>query len=226
MRRRATTSPESARTFVFGGAGRLVINDSTPGTGVSVKFNKRYVGSSDVNTASSASVSIMSVNGTYNGAAIVDLDLPNQLYVPASQVQGASTVPATQPNNVASTNVSSANPLLPAPPMVDISMISLNPMTVSIPGYVSVPQGTVNVSALPTSKAGKDVQMIGGILAAQVVLSADRPATFVFGAINAIVQKTFKIESVSATARSKSTAIVQVNSIGTYYVNSWEVQSN
>ncbi|MGZ4725171.1 MAG: hypothetical protein ACXV8L_13275, partial [Ilumatobacteraceae bacterium] len=34
-------------TFVFGAAGRLVINDSTPGTGVSVKFNNRYVGPTD-----------------------------------------------------------------------------------------------------------------------------------------------------------------------------------
>jgi hypothetical protein len=213
-------------TFVFGGAGRLIINDVAAGSGVSVKFNKRYVGSSDVNSASSASVSIMSVNGVYNGAAIVDLDRVDQLYVPASQIQGASTVPATQTNNVASTNVSSSDPLLPAFPMVDISMVSLNPMTVSIPGYISVPQGTVNISTLPTAKAGKNVEIIGGVLAAQVLLGTERPATFAFGAINAIVQKTFKIESVSSSARSISTAIVQVNSIGTYYVNSWEVQSD
>jgi hypothetical protein len=168
----------------------------------------------------------MSVNGVYNGAAIVDLDRVDQLYVPASQIQGASTVPATQTNNVASTNVSSSDPLLPAFPMVDISMVSLNPMTVSIPGYISVPQGTVNISTLPTAKAGKNVEIIGGVLAAQVLLGTERPATFAFGAINAIVQKTFKIESVSSSARSISTAIVQVNSIGTYYVNSWEVQSD
>jgi hypothetical protein len=228
----ATNAPTShnitgvGATFVFGSAGRLIINDTTPGTGVSVKFNKRYVGSSDVNTASSASVSIMSVNGVYNGTAIVDLDRVDQLYVPASQVQGASTVPATQPNNVASTNVSSSDPLLAAPPMDDISLVSIKPVTVSIPGYISVPQGTVNISTLLTAKAGKDVQIIGGILAAQVLLGTERPATFAFGAINAIVQKTFKIETVSSSARSISTAIVQVNSIGTYYVNSWEVQSD
>jgi hypothetical protein len=211
-------------TFVFGGAGRLIVNDLTPGTGVSVKFNKRYVGATDVTTASSASVSIMSVNGTYNGTAIADLDLPGQLYVPASQVQGTTTVTATQPNFHASTNISSADPLLPAPPMVDIALTSTRPVTVSIPGYIAVPQGTVNVSTLPTATAGKDVQIIGGVLAAQVAFTADRPASFVFGAVNAVVQKTFKIESVSSSARSKSTAIVQVNSIGTYYVNSWEVQ--
>ncbi|MEP7201931.1 MAG: hypothetical protein ABI894_04935 [Ilumatobacteraceae bacterium] len=213
-------------TFVFGAGGRLIINDVGTTTGLGVKFNKRYVGSTDVNTASSASVSIMSVNGTYNGSANVDLDLPNQLFVPASQVQGASTVPATSPNNKPSTNVSSANPLLPAPPMVDISLTSLKPVSIAIPGYVSVPQGTINVSTLPTATAAKDVQIIGGVLSAQIILSTDRPATFQFGAINAVVQKTFKIVSVSSTDRSKSTAIVQVNSIGTYYVNSWEVQTS
>jgi hypothetical protein len=211
-------------TLIFGGGGRLIINDQGVGSSVSVKFNKRYVGATDVATASSASVSIMSVNGFDNGTALVDLDLPNQLYVPLSQVQGATTIPVTKPNFHPSTNISSAIPLLPAPPMVDISFTTTKPVTVSIPGYVSVPQGTVNVSTLLTAKTGKDVQIIGGILAAQVAITPDRPATFVFGAINAVVQKTFKIETISSTNRSKSTAIVQVNSIGTYYVNSWEVQ--
>jgi hypothetical protein len=62
------------------------------------------------------------------------------------------------------------------------------------------------------------------VLTAQPILSIDRPAAFTFGAVNAVVQKTFKVVSTTTTSRSVSTAIVQVNSIGTYYVNSWEVQ--
>ncbi|MGZ7087809.1 MAG: hypothetical protein ACXVIH_15890, partial [Ilumatobacteraceae bacterium] len=91
-------------------------------------------------------------------------------------------------------------------------------------GYVAAPQGTVNVNTLPTAVAGKDIEIQGGVLTAQAIISTQRPATFVFGSINAVVQKTFKLVTTTTTSRSVSTAIVQVNSIGTYYVNSWEVQ--
>ena len=213
-------------TFVFGAGGRLLINDSTPGSGVSVKFNNRYVGATDVNTVSSAGVSIMTVNGKLNAllTGIDPLDLPGQLYVPASLVGSATPTVAVPPSFNPSTNVSSADPLLPAPPMVDISLATAAPVTVYIPGHIAVPQGTVNITTLPTGTAGKDIELVGGIVAAQVGITVDRPSTFVFGAVNAVVQKTFKIETTMTGARSKSTAIVQVNNIGTYYVNSWEVQ--
>jgi hypothetical protein len=211
-------------TFVFGGAGRLIVNDSVPGSGVDVKFNSRYVGGTDVSTVSSAGVSIMTVNGELSGPDIIALDRPGQLHVPAPLIQGATQTPASPPNFIPSTNVSTASPLPPALPMVDVSLSTATPVTLSIPGYVAVPQGTVNVTTTPAGSPNKDIEIVGGILAAQVVLSTDRPSTFVFGAINAVVQKTFKIVSVTANSRSKSTAIVQVNSIGTYYVNSWEVQ--
>ena len=214
-------------TLIFGAAGRLVINDSTPGTGVSVKFNNRYVGPTDVSTASSAGVSIMTVNGVYVDPDIVDLDLPGQLHVPASQVGGATPTPATSPNFNPSTNVSSANPLSPSLPIVDITLSTAEPVTVQVPGYTSAPQGTVNVNTTtPAAAAGKDIEIAGGVLAAQAIISTQRPATFVFGAINAVVQKTFRLVTTTTDARSVSTAVVQVNSIGTYYVNSWEVQAN
>ena len=213
-------------TFIFGAAGRLVINDTTPGTGVSVKFNNRYVGPTDVSTSSSAGVSIMTVNGVLASPDIVNLDLPGQLFVPASLVGGTTPAPATSPNYNPSTLVSSANPLTPAPPIVDISLATPTPATVLIPGYVAAPQGTVNVNTLPTAAAGKDIEIEGGILTAQAVISLQRPSTFVFGSINAVVQKTFKLVTTTTSTRSVSTAIVQVNSIGTYYVNSWEVQAN
>jgi hypothetical protein len=222
-------------TFLFGGAGRLIINDSGAGADVSVRFNKRYVGGTDVSTISSAGVSIMTVNGKLNptGTAIDPLDLTDplvrptgQLYVPAPLVQGATESPATPANFLPSTVISSGDPLLPAFPMVDVSLSTSKPVTVEIPGYVAVPQGTINVTTTPAGTANKDVQITGGILAAQVLLTAARPSTFVFGAVNAVVQKTLKIETVTANSRSRSVAIVQVNSIGTYYVNSWEVQAS
>ena len=121
-----------------------------------------------------------------------------QLYVPAPLIQGASTSPAAPPNFLPSTQISSGDPLLPAPAMVDISLSTTKPVTVNIPGYVAVPQGTINITTTPAATANKDVQIVGGILAAQVILTPDRPATFEFGAINAVVQKTFKIETVTA----------------------------
>jgi hypothetical protein len=215
-------------TFIFGKDGRLLINDSTPGTGVSVKFNNRYVGPTDVSTASSAGVSIMTVNGEELAPPdISDLERPGQLYVPASWVGGATPAPATSPNYDPSTNISSADPLTPSNPIVDITLSTGEPVTVLIPGYTSAPQGTVNVNTTdPAAAAGKDIEIGGGVLAAQTIISTQRPATFIFGAINAVVQKTFKLVTTTTDARSVSTAIVQVNSIGTYYVNSWEVQAN
>lgn len=198
-----------------------------------MRFNNRYVGATDVSTVTSAGVSIMTVNGVTgvptDSAPIVELNLPH-LYVPASLVGVATTTPpapaptAAPPDFYPSTLVSSADPLTPAPPVVDISLSTATPVTVLIPGYIAVPQGTVNITTVPAGIAAKDIQIVGGILAAQAIVSVDRPATFVFGAINAVVQKTFKIETTTIGSRSKSTAIVQVNSIGTYYVNYWEVQ--
>lgn len=213
-------------TFVFGASGRLVINDSTPGSGVTVKFNNRYVGPTDVSTASSAGVSIMTVNGELSGTDIIDLVRPAQLFVPASMVGGQTPTLATTPSFVPSTLISSADPLAPSLPVVDIALSTTEPVTVSISGYTAVPQGTISVTTLPTATANKDIQVAGGVLAAQAIVSPDRPANFVFGAINAVVQKTFKIVSTTTESLSVSTAIVQVNSIGTYYVNSWEVQAN
>jgi hypothetical protein len=192
-----------------------------------VKFNNRYVGATDVSTASSAGVSIMTVNGVLSSPDIVDLDLPAQLYVPGSMLGGATPSPATSPEFNPSTNVSSADPLAPALPIVDITLSTAEPVTVLIPGYTSAPQGTVNVNTTtPAAAAAKDIEVGGGVLAAQAIISTQRPATFIFGAINAVVQKTFKIVTTTTDARSVSTAVVQVNSIGTYYVNSWEVQAN
>jgi hypothetical protein len=82
-------------TFVFGKTGRLVFDD-TAGP-IEFKMNQRYVGANDSNTKSSAMVSIMSVNGALDPALVssdfagsgIDLEVPGQLVVPLSYVDGA-----------------------------------------------------------------------------------------------------------------------------------------
>ncbi len=81
-------------TFVFGAQGRLVVDTVTPGAGPSVIFNQRYVSAADVNSASSAGVSIITVNGEMIGANYVDLDRPNAMFVPQSLVSGTTPAPA------------------------------------------------------------------------------------------------------------------------------------
>ncbi len=92
-------------TFVFGEEGRLVV-DSTLGP-VTFVMNKRYVAATDTGTASSARVSIMTVNGDLNAAleltdfanSGIDLNLPgapaeSQLVVPLSKVDTVNERPA------------------------------------------------------------------------------------------------------------------------------------
>jgi hypothetical protein len=81
-------------TFVLGAQGRLVVDDVTPGSGTSVVFNQRYVGPSDVSSTSSAGVSIVSVNGETTGAGYVPLERPGSLYVPTSEIDGATPAQA------------------------------------------------------------------------------------------------------------------------------------
>jgi hypothetical protein len=95
--------------------------------------------------------------------------------------------------------------------------------TLYVPGYVNVPQGAINVFVGPGLAAGKSVELLGGVLAAQVTQSPDLPADNQMGMINRIVQKTFKIVSTttSGTPVMTSIAIVQVNDFGEFAVNSW-----
>ncbi len=81
-------------TFVFGDDGRLVFNDAA-GV-IDFKMNQRYVQQGDLNTSSSALVSIMTVNGDLDPALAVsnlaasgiDLKDPGKIDVPLSYVSG------------------------------------------------------------------------------------------------------------------------------------------
>jgi hypothetical protein len=111
-------------------------------------------------------------------------------------------------------------------PIIDIDLTTAVPVTIDIPGYISVPQGRVRISTTAGMEAGKTLSLGGGVLAATVELSAARPATFAFGLVNPIVMHTLKIVSVTTTGTPvvSSTAIVQVKENGAYAVNGWSTQ--
>jgi hypothetical protein len=215
-------------TLIFGGNGRLVVNNSTTGSGISVVFNKRYVSASDLNGASSKGVSILSVNGRLTAGTITDYLEPGVLSVPSPWMSGATRAPADpslyEPSLL--TPLPAPAPPAPAPtPIIDINLTTASPVKVLIPDYVSVPQGSIRIGVDPTMATGKDVQMIGGILAGTLQLTSPGPATTELGMVTSITQRTFRITSVttSGTPAVTSIAIVQVGHQGTWAVNSWAI---
>ena len=216
-------------TFVFGGAGRLVITDGGTVNGPRVRFNARLVDPTDVGNYVSAGVSIETVNGVTTGAtSSADLLLPGQLNVPRSTTE-TNPQDSTPPVDAASTSyrpstlVPSVSPAPAVAAVIDIQLTGTNTSTIYIPGYVSTPQGAINITVGVGKGASKSIQMVGGVLAAKFTQSADLPADNQLGMVNRIVQKTFKIVSTttSGTPRITSIAIVQVNDFGEFAVNSW-----
>ena len=217
-------------TFVFGGAGRLVVDNVTAATstGPSLTFNKRLVAPTETGVKSSENVSIMSVNGTLSGTTIGNLDQP-QIYVPAATV-------STSPPSVASGSTLKPSTLVPtvapAPqsfPIIDINLSGAATTNVDIESYIATPQGIVSVIDAAGATAGKTVKLVGGILGAQIVVSVDRPATFAMGLVNQVVQKTFKIVSTTdpsiGSPKVSATAVVKVNDTGDYAITSYVVQT-
>jgi hypothetical protein len=182
-------------------------------------------------------VAIMTVNGTINanGLQTDPYDAPGVLHVPTSYVYAAPLVEPLKQAFKASTLIPTsvppgATPCAPPPaapaatcPVVDINLTTATPVTVSIPGYVSVPQGATSVFTAPGMTSNKKISFGGGILTATIGVSADKPAAFQIGLLNSVVQKTFKIvsQTTSAKPRVTATALVQVNQTGGYAVNSW-----
>jgi len=216
-------------TFVFGGAGRLVITDSGTANGPRVLFNARLVGPTDVGNLVSAGVSIETVNGVQAGVtSSADLLLVGQLNVPRSTTE-TNPGDATAPVDAASTGyhpstlVPTVAPALPVAAVIDIQLTGVNAASIYIPGYVSTPQGAINITVGAGMGVNKSIQMIGGVLAAVFTQSVDVPADNQLGMVNRIVQKTFKIVSTttSGTPKITSIAIVQVNDFGEFAVNSW-----
>ena len=224
-------------TFVFGADGRFVVDTATAGgaAGASIVFNRRLVGANDP-LAPLNNISIMSVNGVWSGSSTTALDIPGQLHVPVALVSGSTpTDPWTQKYK-ASTLVSPATPAVqcaPPPtapavdcPIIDFSFTTAAKITVSIPGYVAVPQGSISVQTAAGAEVSKSITFGGGILAAQMQVNAPTPEFLQLGLLNPVVQKTFKITTTTTTGKPtiEAVALVQVNETGGYAVNSWVVE--
>lgn len=200
-------------TFVFGDAGRLVVDSSTTGTSTSVLFNKRYVSTAQQVLDSTNEVSILSVNGEVS-AGLIDTVRAN-LRVPASAMSGTGTL--VDPVLYKPSTLLPGGPT----PIIDIDLLDARTATIQIPGYVAVPQGTISITTAAAATTKKTVRIYGGILAGSLELSPDVPAVLEVGYRNPITMRTFKIESVASKTGVSSTAIVQVKENGVFAVNSW-----
>lgn len=210
-------------TLVFGGEGRLVVDTATAGTSMSVRMNKRYVSATDLGTSSTVGVNIMTVNGTMVSGASQDLVIAGSLDVPRSEVQTSTVLTLESQGYTPSTLIpTTATPA----PIVEVNLTDARTVLVDIPDYISIPQGTLSLSvSSAAAAANKTVEIDGGVVAAQLQVSATRPTTLSMGLINPVVQRVLQIVSVSAgSPGAVSTAVVQVNANGAYAVNSWEVQ--
>jgi hypothetical protein len=216
-------------TFVFGAAGRLVVSDvGATGVGPSVQFNTRLVDPTDVGSLASRGVSIISVDGVKSGSTSVDLSLAGQLQVPRSLV---ATEPPSDPvggGYLPSTLIPAAVPPYVETPIIDINFTTTSTSTLFIPGYVSVPQGRINITAATGAGVGKSVDLVGGVLAATFSQTLVQPASLHLGMINRIVQKTFKLVGTTTAGRPSvtSVAIVQINDYGEFAINSWVTESS
>lgn len=224
-------------TFVFGAAGRLVVTDGGSSSGVSVQFNSRLVDPTDVGNAVSQGVSIISVNGVATSAtASDDYTAPGKLFVPKSLTEtdpndAVAPVDAASTGYQPSTVVPNTSPPTNSTSIIDVSFTGTGSASLFVPGYVSVPQGIVSVTVGAGVGAGKQVQMVGGVLAAAfgaVTDSSVADGAVVVGMVNRVVQKTFKLVSETASGSPKvtSVAIVQVNDFGEFAINSWSTSAN
>ncbi|MEO8264626.1 MAG: hypothetical protein ABI706_03855 [Ilumatobacteraceae bacterium] len=234
------TSNGVGATFVFGKQGRMMIDTATatsPGKSINITFNRRLVDPSDVDTIMN-NVSIMSVNGTVPALSptTLDYDSPTLLYVPASKVY-AQPIPVEPLNEgftastlIPTTVPTTAFPCAPPPaapaascPIIDINLTNTATVNVSIPGYISVPQGAVSINTASGMTAGKKISLGGGVLTGTIGVSPDKPAALQIGLLNSVVQKTFKIvsQTVSERPRVTATALIQINQTGGYAINSW-----
>jgi len=227
-------------TWVFGANGRLVINNAvaSSGTGVSLQFNRRLVAATDT-AAIMNEVSIMSVTGVISGTDTVGLDVPGQLNVPETLVYVSETSQVDAQSNFyrASNLVSTAAAPTPCPPppaavtaacpIIDINLTTAATVNVKIPGYVSVPQGSMSLVLAPGANVNKSISFGGGLLAAQMSVPSVAPDYLQLGLLNPVVQYTFKIVTTTTGSGPKVTSVaqVQVNETGGYAVNSWVIQA-
>ncbi|MEP7045129.1 MAG: hypothetical protein ABI949_00540 [Ilumatobacteraceae bacterium] len=232
------TSNGVGGTFVFGAQGRMIIDTATAsgtGRGVNITFNRRLVDPTDPDVIMN-NIAIMSVNGVVAGAVTNDYDLPGVMKVPHSMVNATPPVEPLNEHYAASTLVPTTVPLTgafpcaPPPaapaatcPILDINLTTAMPVTVNIPGYISVPQGGVSLNTALLMAANKRITLGGGVLTGTIGVSATLPGYLQIGLLNSVVQKTFKVvsQTTNSTPRVTATALIQVNQTGGFAINSW-----
>lgn len=225
-------------TFVFGMTGRLIVDNSVPGTSMSLIFNQRYVHPSDANSLPSATVNIMSVNGflpdsNLTTGTLSDLTVPGVLSVPKSQAPttnkafGDATLNKYRPSTLVPPDLTVDPLAVDRDPIIDINFTTATPATIEVPGYVAVPQGRfrLNIAAASGFGATKSIKFSGGLVARAIEIPGENPAEFSIGVDEIVVQLILRIhtETVSGTPLVQSDAVVQVNKNGAYAVNSWSV---
>ncbi len=108
-------------------------------------------------------------------------------------------------------------------PVLDISTTGAHDVTVSIAGYVAVPQGVVRIAAADPDRAS--VRLQGGVLTAWTEIIDPRPSDFTFGLMNPTTQRVIRIVTRTTDGSNVvSDAVVQINENEGWAVNSWEVQ--
>jgi hypothetical protein len=211
--------------FIFGGNGKLVIDNTASTTALNVVFNRRYAVKTDPSSATSQDVSIASVNGSTASGSPGPHTVPGVINVPLSMVAGTTTTPATSQGYTPS--LLAAGTAIPPASIVSIAFTTNKPAKVVVPGYVFVPQGYLTISTAPGAEINKDVRLTGGLTAAAITVTEPRPIGMQAGLVNQVVQKTFKIvsETTSGSPHITSVAVVQINQVGgDPAVNSWVVQ--
>ena len=109
-------------------------------------------------------------------------------------------------------------------PILDITTTTSNQVTVVVPGYISVPQGVVQVAV--ADPAAARVELAGGVLSAWSDVAGTRPNDFTYGLDNPTTQRRIRIvTTLDNGSATRSDAVVQVNETGGWAVNSWQVQS-
>ncbi len=182
----------------------------------------------------------MSVNGVFSGSTTAELNIPGQLNVPVTPVLNGASGTSPDPwshfyrsSTLVSTVAAPVGCGLPLTgvtsscPIIDIKFTNTSSVQVKIPGYVSVPQGSLSLEVATGMGVGKWLVFGGGILAAQMGVSGDAPEFQQLGLLNPVVQKTFKVvtETIDGDPKVTSIALVQVNETGGHAVNSWVIQT-
>ena len=114
-------------------------------------------------------------------------------------------------------------PFYAPPALVDIDLADAAGVSVSVPGYIAIPQGRIHID----NPHGHEVDIIGGILAAQFDVTdarASGPQSVDIGFVPLVVQRKVRIVTTNSAGAEASTAIVQINQNGAYAINSWQVQ--